>query len=290
MKDNEMEAYLQQLKSMGMTDEMIALYAQQMEQSMQMAAQFGGDDMSGMAENMLGAMGFDGDDDGITMADTTDLTPEQQWGIACGADLALLNDHPLNTLETGDERRDARTLLSEWWGVDGRDELLETIASLQEDGAHTEFQHVDAALRMGSTTEAKKYLQENCDDFDQAMEWFHNMREAYEQFAEDGLLPAGAPMPNLISWDYARVVNLCRNGFDAKYLDREEALDTIMKMAKAIQQSYASWRDLSISYQLGRYVWGGGEDGQYEALQEGMEELLSAENSPWVNLDWNMKL
>ena len=274
------EAQLQQLRDMGMTEDMISTYRQQIEASMQAAEQMG--------VNIGEA--YDTDlDSSITMAETTDLTPEQQWGVACGADLAVLNDHPLNTLETGSSKSMMRSQLSDWWGVDGRDELLAMFAYLEEGGHRHRFAHVDTALRMSATAEAKKYLEDNLDDdFDTAMEWFHNMREAYEQFAEDGLLPENAPLPNLMAWDYVRIINLCRNGFDAKYIKKEEALETIMKTAKQIQKEYSSWKELSISYQFGRYIWGG--DDQYDMLKEGMEDLLSDENSPWVNLNFNDEL
>ena len=274
------EAQLQQLRNMGMTEDLIGTYRQQIEASMQAAEQMGVDIGQAYDTTM---------DSSITMSETTDLTPEQQWGIACGADLALLNDHPLNTLETDVSKSMIRQQLSDWWGVDGKDELQDMFNYLAEGGHRFRFAHVDKALRMSGTAEAKKYLKDNLnEDFDTAMDWFRNMREAYEQFAEDGLLPENASLPNLIAWDYVRVINLCRNGFDAKYISKKEALEQIMITARKLQKEYSSWKELSVCYQFGRYVWGG--DDQYEMLKEGMEELLSDENSPWINLDWNMKL
>ena len=43
-----------------------------------------------------------------------------------------------------------------------------------------------------------------------------------------------------------------------------------------------------MGYQFGRAVWGGLE--QYEDLKEGMEWLLTEEDSPWVTLPFTMKL
>lgn len=291
MINQEIEAYLQQLKAMGMTDDMIAAYRQQYEESMQAVSQvqeqMAGIDTPGQINDLLDTLGINMTNQ-ITLAENTNLTPGQQWGVACGADLAYLSDYSLNTLETFEEKEYVRQQLSEWWDVDGGDELKEMIAYLKEQGHRRQFAHVDTALRMSSTAEAKAYLKENLEDFETAMEWFHNMRNAYEQFAEDGLLPEKPAMPNLIAWDYARIINLCRNGFDAKYMNKPEALAIIAEAAKTLQQSYSSWRELSISYQFGRYVWGGEEE--YEILKEGMEDLLDAENSPWVCLDWNTKL
>ncbi len=292
MENNkELEAYLQQLKAMGMNDTMIEMYRQQYIQSMDMVNQmqqnmnFGQANAEDQMNAFMGAMGIQ---DGITMSEKTNLTLPQQWAIACGADLAYLNDHPLNTLGTDEDKNDIRTQLSEWWDVDGKDELLDTIAYLENGGHRERFFIVNNALQMKSTAEAKKFLNENIEDYDTAMEWFHNMRNAYEQFTADGLLPANPDFPNMMAWDFVRIINLCRNGFDAKYLTEKEALEIIMKTARTIQPCFNSWKELSVSYQFGRYVWGG--DDQYEILKDEMNDLLTDPKSPWVVLDWNMKL
>lgn len=286
MNDQEMEAYLNQMRAMGMDEDMIAAYRQQYEQSMKLVSQIHHltlDELGISVKAMSMELA-----DAIPLAEDTDLTVAQQWGIACGADLAFMNDDLLNTLGNSDNKEDAQRILSEWWGVDARDELIETFSYLKASGHRLRFTIVDTALRMTDTAEAKAYLQEHVDDFETAVDWFRNMRNAYEQFTEDGFLQECAALPNLLAWDYVRIINLCRNGIDAGYLNRPEALAIVMNVAKTLQENYSSWKDLSLCYQFGRYVWGGSD--QYEILKSGMEKLLTDENSPWVKLDWHMKL
>ncbi len=289
--NKELEAYLQQMKAMGMDDNMLEIYRQQFIQSMQMVGQMQQNTaftQTGAEEQvnaLFNAMGIQG---GITMAEETDLTLPQQWAVACGADLAYLNDYPLNTLGTEEDKNTIRMQLSEWWDIDGKDELSDTIDYLEKGGHRERFAVVNKALRMSSAAEAKKFLKEKTDDYEASMNWYCNMRAAYEQFTADGLLTADPDFPDTIAWDYVRIINLCRNGFDAGYFTKKEALDIAGKAARVIQPRYRSWRELSISYQFGRYVWGG--DDQYDILKEEMDDLLSDPESPWVKLDWNMKL
>ncbi len=50
------------------------------------------------------------------------------------------------------------------------------------------------------------------------------MRDALELFQEQKLI---APdfQPEMLIWDYARVINLSRGGVDAGYISKEEALE-----------------------------------------------------------------
>ncbi len=75
------------------------------------------------------------------------------------------------------------------------------------------------------------------------------MRDALELYRERETDTAGYTAEMLI-WDYARIINLSRGGFDAGYLTREEALSFIERCAEPIRNHVRFWKQLSVSYQL----------------------------------------
>ena len=301
--NDAIESAIQQMRAAGLDENTIELYRQQMIAAQQ-AAQFTAPEFTSFAKQSedfaeqfqnpdfqaeLAGTLLGNDEDELVMKENTTLTPAQQFGIACGADLAFLNGYSLNTLEEDVDQETIQEQLSEWWGIEDKKDLLEILVSLSQGRHCVEFNVLDKALKMNEEDGAK-FLAEHFpdeDDMDVAISRLENLAEAYEQFKADGLWKKSTP-PNLIAWDLVRFVNLCRNGFDAGLLSQEEALKCISDIAKLLQKEFKSWKELSIAYQFGRYIWGG--DDQYEWLKEGMETLLTHNESPWVNLDWNMAL
>lgn len=299
MNQQAIEQYLQQLKAMGLTDEMIAVYRQQMEQSMQFSNQWASQ-MNQFGQNIqqFNAM-FTGDAANETSGgnqqqlllnpDTT-LTPSQQWAIACGADLAVLNGQYLNDLTTGFSRQDCRELLSEWWDIDSKEEVLENIDWLFSEGHRIEYDIIWQAMNTISIKESKAFLREhvvkNEMEEEVALKRLRNMRDALELFNEHELIGKGT-QPEMLIWDYARIINLTRGSFDAGYLTREESLDIIMRCVEPIRNIYSSWKQLSVSYQFARCVWNGIEEGNFEDMMDNMQMLLTNADSPWVKMSWD---
>ena len=301
--NDAIESALQQMRAAGLDENTIEVYRQQMQMAQQMN-QFTAPEFTSFAKQstefaeqfqdpdfqaeLAGAL-FDGDDEEVVMKENTTLTPAQQWGIACGADLAFLNGYPLNTLEEDIDQEMMQEQLSEWWGIESTEDLTEMLDSLAEGRHSSVFALLDKAFKM-DTDKGAELLAEHFpdeDEMDVAIDRIDNLSEAYEQFKADGLWKKSTP-PNFIAWDLVRRINVCRNGFDAGFISEKDALNVIVDSAKRLQKEYGSWRELSIAYQFGRYIWGG--DDQYEWLKEGMETLLTHEDSPWVNLDWNLSL
>jgi len=299
--NNAIESAIQQMRASGLDENTIESYRQQMLMAQQAAqytapkftsyaqpsVDFADEIQKGTQQEMLDA--FLGDEEEVIINKNTTLTPTQQWGIACGADLTFLNGYPLNTLEEDVDREMMQEQLSEWWGIENKTDFTEMLDSLAKRRHSRVFELFDKVFKM-DTDKGAEVLAENFHDEDEmevAIEHLDNLAEAYEQFNADGLWKKSTA-PNFIVWDLARLINLCRNGFDAGFINEEDALNIIVDSAKRLQKEYKSWRELSIAYQFGRYIWGGND--QYEWLKEGMETLLTHEDSPWVNLDWNMPL
>lgn len=295
-QEQQLDAYLKQLKAMGLTDEMIEAYKQQFAASMKAATQWN-QNVAQFAQNMQQFNGLfsdgDGDDDDetegseITLSDKTTLTPDEQRAIACGADLCMLNNQYLNDLPTGLGKKNCRQLLSQWWDIDGREEMIDTIARLQKTGHRQQFKIIAQAYTILDAKEGKRYLREDLAgvmDEEIAVERLRNLRDGLEQFVTDGLLSSEKKVPDMMIWDFARIINIARAGFDSGYLEREEALAAITDAATKIRAAYGSWKEMSVAYQFARYVWTG--DDTYTQMKANMEVLLSDPESPWVTIMW----
>lgn len=294
------EQYLESLKAMGLTDEAIALYKQQMEQSMQFSNQWTqqlqqfGQNMQQFNQLFTGDPGAavtpeESMENTIVLNPDTTLTVPEQWAIACGADLAFLNDQFLNDLTTGLGKPVCRHLLSEWWDIDSKEELEDMIAWLFNEGHRIHFDTIWQAMNTVSIKESKAFLREfvikNEMEEEVMMERLRNMRDALELFHEHQLISKDT-QPEMLIWDYARIINLSRAGFDAGYYTRAEALDKIMQCVPTIKKMYSSWKQLSVSYQFARCVWNGLEGNDFDSLKQGMDILLNDPQSPWVTLSW----
>jgi hypothetical protein len=301
-QQNQIELYLQQLKSMGMNDEMIEMYRQQITISMQYTndwtQQFTQltDNMKQINQLFSGDASDEtdfGDLPPVNLSTTSSLTPIQKWAVACGANLMVVRGEYLNDLSTGLDKKTARQQLSEWWDIDSKEELIEMVQWLTEEGHRDQFDIVWQAISTVSIKESKEFLREyvaaNEIDEEVMLQRLRNMRDALETFQEDGFITE-SEKPVLLVWDYARLINICRAAFDAGYIKKDEALQFIVKAAKVIQGKCHSWQHLSVSYLFGWYVWSGNENEQYDFLKEGMQVLLSDPTSPWVTLSWSLPL
>jgi hypothetical protein len=199
-----------------------------------------------------------------------------QWAVACGADLAHMRGDIINDLTTGNGKETLIEVLSEQWGIDTKKDFLEMAESLKT-GRHSKIYN---RLAAGEKIENSESGTENLAE---------NLAEAKKLFKKEKLI--GAAAPDMYIWDLARLINLTRFTFDAGLIDRKTALACLKDAALLVKKTYKSWKDLSVAYQLGRAVWGGLDDREeLEELQEGMKQLLTEEDSPWVTLPFDMKL
>ena len=113
-QQNPIEQYLQQLRAMGLTEEAVEMYRKQMEQSIQMANNWAGQFLQeqGNEDPELPSE--------ILLNKDSQLDKEQQWAVACGADVAFTNGQYLNDLTTGLGKQVCRQLLSDWWDMTAR--------------------------------------------------------------------------------------------------------------------------------------------------------------------------
>ena len=296
-QQDDLEQYWEQLRNMGVSEEMIEIYKQKVQESVTQTSDWAA--RVGLPVNHIRRYNqlLYGDDADVNDTDEEQLTIllnpatrlniAQQWAVACGADVAFVNRQYLNDITTGASRPDCRRQLSEWWDIDGPESLQETIAWLGESGHRIEYDIIWQAINAVSMKESKAFLKEYIvtNELEEAvvMERLRNTRDALELFREKDLISRGL-QPDMLIWDFGRIINLSRTGYDAGYLTHDQALEYIMGCVPVIRRTYTSWKHLSLSYQFARCVWNGVESGNFEALFSNMEYLLSAPQSPWKHL------
>ena len=190
--------------------------------------------------------------------------------MACGADLIHLRGDIINDLGAGTDRETVPEILSAQWGINNKKDFIEMAESLKK-GRHSAVYHKLAA------GEAVEGFEEEA----------ANLKQAAAPFKKDKL--SAKNIPDMLVWDLGRLINISRFAFDGKLITRKEALGYLKEAALLVKEHYTSWKDLSVAYQFGRVVWGGIDD-EYEELKDGMEQLLTEEDSPWVTLPFDMEL
>jgi len=166
------------------------------------------------------------------------------------------------------------------WNINNRTELLTALQWLEESGDRTEFEIIGRKIRALSDREYAallQALQQQPDHLQQAV----MARANYGPLGQAGLT----------GWDFARYISLCRWGYIAHYLTEQEAWTMIMPAAIRIQHAFTGWKELGQNYLIGREFFCqelSKKDGkQFRAIQQ---KLSTNNNSPWLNIPWNVKL
>ncbi|MCU0353634.1 MAG: DUF1266 domain-containing protein [Cytophagales bacterium] len=110
--------------------------------------------------------------------------------------------------------------------------------------------------------------------------------EWQEVFSELDLFE-NTEVTSIAAWDYARLVNVARWCFDAKYIDASTFWRYAHHGAEMAQKEFGSWRAFGQSLLAGRIVWNV-EDENHEDVADVIEELL--EDGAWKQHAWEQPL
>ena len=203
---------------------------------------------------------------------------QKAWAIAASAILATHNHEPLTVLPSGGNPQGTRKLLRDWWGISSRDELLSALSWIEQGGHRQLF----TALGERTAKASPEQLKEALTHLD--AEKANSVRVAHRYYEKFGT-------QSITGWDYARYINLCRWGISAGYISEDESWPRVMYAASVLHQSFASWRDFSENYLVGREFWSLRQtniDGA--AMRNISQRLLSDPSSPWNRLPWSLPL
>lgn len=134
---------------------------------------------------------------------------QKQWGLAASAVLTYANNHDLFSLtgvasnKAGVER--ANYILSRWWGVDSREELLETMLTLSEKGHRASC--ADSLCNLGLLYNDGRAFEK---DLNKSIEFYQRASVAGANNAENNLAWLLFQNPEL--WDADEAIRLARIG------------------------------------------------------------------------------
>jgi hypothetical protein len=218
------------------------------------------------------------------LKDEKPVTGAKAWALGASAVLIERNHGRHNFLSPDpiNERniRAERKLLEEWWGVESRQELYETLDSLLSKGHRSSFEQQGQYLQNLSQEQYDETLKQYQGDNEKLQE----IRIAKEYYAKLG-------QKSLLGWDLSRYICLCRWGYLSGYISEEEAWKKIMPVSRKLQETFDSWEDLGQNYLIGRQFWSykytrqGGD-----RFEDAYQRLVDMKSSPWNLYSWNLDL
>jgi hypothetical protein len=207
---------------------------------------------------------------------------QQRWALATTGVLTESNQERHDILGGEERSQDGATkqrqLLSEWWGIDSREDLMFVLEWIEQVGHRKRFAEMGQYLRTLNEDEYNTMLRELAAEDSSSWEavvnyWFSLGRKS------------------LVGWDFCRYIHLCRKGYYLGYLSEHEAWNLIMPKARLLQETFDSWKDLGENYLVGRAFWSLDRtrtSGWY--FYEAYKKLLEDPSSPWNTIPWELEL
>lgn len=209
--------------------------------------------------------------------------------LAVGAMYASQQGAWQNTLETG--ILDALPeIVGGWWGIDSTPEARRQLDYLCEKGFRYYWPAVLEAFRLDDCERQDELLQQRMtsqEDYDKASSQLENLRETFDELLVCGVVVSREELGRcgVSGWDAGRIVFLARACCEMGYLSEEEAWAYIGRADALAHEACGSWRDLAMSYILGRSLWGG-KRAYNPVMKKTADVLLSDPKSPWVRYPW----
>jgi Protein of unknown function (DUF1266) len=206
------------------------------------------------------------------------------WALATTAIIFEINRQHHDLLAgmevTPDGVEVGKRVLSQWWDVKGRGNLLRTLKWLQFEDHPTEFEELER--RVNALTEREFIsIEAAADSNPQVANQLDIVRKHHRALGQKGIL----------AWDLVRYISLCRWGYLAGYFSDTKAWHLIMPAALRLQQTFASWQDLQSDYLTGREFWLVEQSENNGARYRGIyERFVQDSSSPWGLNPWAMDL
>lgn len=206
------------------------------------------------------------------------------WALGCAAVLTERNHDSHNLLGgCGVNKRNIKKkkgLLSGSWGINNREDLLDTLRTLDKAGHRKSFEEWGKCIESLSEEEYQKLL-DNHKGNQEELQDIMIVKKYYEELGEK----------SLFGWDYGRYISLCRWGYVVGYISEEEAWAKIVPVAGMLQEKFDSWEDLGRNYLIGRQFWSYKMTKKNGYLYEdAYQRLFDMPSSPWNKYPWDMDL
>lgn len=170
----------------------------------------------------------------------------------------------------------SRNALSRDYECDSREELIEIIVRMTENGHNTSFMR-DAAL-VNSLTESEYEVLLSLSSYTDRYMW-ENVKNMSAKWGDRGI----------VAWDLYRMANLTGVGYRAGYLEFEEIYELVRPIVKKMQSTFSSWDEANDNYLDGYAYWSrtdfSKEDSDYYKRKQGFADLREYEKTHGVLFD-----
>lgn len=212
--------------------------------------------------------------------ETRPLRPFQGWVLGTTALLTERNQDQhdlLGSLEMTDANAEiTRQSLARWWGIRSRKDLLNSLKWLDEGGHRKEFAYLGNLIV-------------NAEHYEELLAEAPNENVYYKIVIVKKYYDEDSKDKRLMSWDYNRYIWLCRFSYLSGYISEEEAWEKIMPVARKLQSTFDSWKDLGQDYLIGREYWTNDPE-EAARFQTIYQKLLNDPESPWNLYPWDANL
>jgi hypothetical protein len=224
----------------------------------------------------------------IRLARRTPLSEADQYVLACGAHLSVMNLSYLNQFRTGLSGKYFDNV-SEVWGITDRPSALGTIEWLLLTGHRSNYEQIQAVMAtypQGEWDKQLRQIKKLLRSHNDLTTYKDNLLISLHRLREKELLELDEPISSIAAWDYGRLINVCRWCAELGYITEPEAWAFMRQVARQMQQTYPSWRAMSLGYLLGRDMWGGDDEDSRSVTETNHTLLLTKPRSPWLRLAW----
>ncbi|KPK72462.1 hypothetical protein AMJ87_04665 [candidate division WOR_3 bacterium SM23_60] len=207
---------------------------------------------------------------------------QKQWALATTGILTECNREYHDVLAgvepTAENISKHGTLLSEYWGIKCREDLLFVLEWIEQVGHRKRFDQMGQYMRTVNDEEFKTMLKQLPDEDKSSWD---AVRRYWRALGKKSLL----------GWDFCRYIHLCRKGYLLGYLSENEAWRLMIPKARILQQTFDSWKDLGENYLIGREFWSLARtraSGWF--YYRAFKSLLENPDSPWNTIPWDLNL
>lgn len=224
---------------------------------------------------------------GIRISKDQTLTDSQIRRIAIGALYAYQQGGYVDALKMDINPIRLNTVLGDWWGINNREDALNTLQYLSQGAYSIVFPAIYKAFTTVGVLNQKTIITESTGGDDElcTATWdkLKNLKRSYDGLVANGIVKDKDDMERIgvMGWDAGRLNFIARACLEKGYISEQECWQYIDRADDMAHFSTHSWRDFANSYMLGRALWNG--ETNMSALAE---DLLSKPESPWVMLKW----
>lgn len=222
---------------------------------------------------------------GPRIDEQTNLPNNELRRIAIGNLYIYQQSGTLNTLHTGVDKSILEEILRNWWGIESREDSLETIQYLSTAPSQTMLDYILKAIAMGD--EGERYLADNIPTIDmlnKSIAYMENLNNSYKDLIREGIISNQEEVAQLgtLGWDAGRLNFIARASLDYGYISEEECWEVIEYAYNMVKDEFNDWQEFGRSYVLGRSIWSG--DTSMTGL---LSTLIEEPKSPWSYLSWH---